>query len=91
MQTPTLAQIEDGLAKGLALVSALAPLAGLAGPAGVAAGAAIGAVADAAAKIVKAVESDATIIAGGDPTTIRALQAQIQAQNDQLSSEVDAS
>ncbi len=87
----TLAQVEAALTQGLTLISQLAPLAALGGPAAGAIGVTVGAIAGAAAKIVTQVENDATIIAGGDLTQIKALQAQIQAQNDQLATQIDAS
>lgn len=87
----TLAQVEAALNQGLTLISQLAPLASLGGPAAGAIGVTVGAIAGAAEKIVAQVENDATVIAGGDPTAIRALQAQIQAENDKLAAQVDAS
>lgn len=88
----TLDDIEAFMAKGLDYVQALAPLAGaLAGPAGIAIGETISKVAATASAVLTAVEADASIIASGDPTRIRDLQAQIQAENDTLAGQIDAS
>lgn len=88
----TLAEIEAALEKGLEFIQQLAPLAGsLGGPAGVAIGNTVSTVAGAASDILLQVEGDAVIIAGGDLTKIRALQAQLQAANAGLAGQVDAS
>lgn len=88
----TLAEIEEALEKGLEYVQALAPIAGaLGGPAGVAIGETVAKVAGAASAILTAVENDAVIIASGDPTRIRALQQALQAENDTLAAQIDAS
>lgn len=87
----TLAQAESVLATGLAYVQELAPLAALAGPEGAAIGATVGQIASTASTVLAAVESDAAIIASGDLTKIRALEAQLQAANVTLGAQVDAS
>lgn len=87
-----LSDVEAALQQGLQYIQALAPLAGsLGGPAGVAIGETVSKVAGTAATILAAVEADGTIIASGDPTRIRALQQAIQAENDTLAAQVDAS
>jgi hypothetical protein len=83
-----LAQVENALETGLVLVQKLAPLAALGGPAAGAIGEVVSKLAGAAAQIVPAVENDATIIAGGDPAQIRALQAQLQQQNVALAQQI---
>ena len=86
-----LGQIENALEKGLELVQQLAPLAALGGPAAAAIGTTVSSVAATAQAVVQAVEADATIIASGDTARIKALQTQLQAENDALDSQLDAS
>lgn len=87
----TLAQVESALESGLDLVSELAPLAALGGPAAASIGATVGQIAGAAAAIVTAVSNDETIIAGGDVSSIQALQAQLEAANTELAAQIAAS
>lgn len=88
----TLAEIENALTTGLTYVQALAPLAGaLGGPAGAAAATIVETIATETANIVGQVEGDAEIIASGDLTRIRALQAELQSQNAALAAQIAAS
>jgi hypothetical protein len=87
----TLADIEKYLDQGLKLVQQVAPLAALGGPAAGAWGAVVANVAGTADGLLVAVESDAAIIATGDVTKIKALQAQLQAENAKLAAQIAAS
>ena len=88
----TLSEIEAALEQGLGYVQALAPLAGsLGGPAGIAIGNAVSQAAGVASAILTQVEGDATIIASGDLTKIRALEVSLQAENAALIAQVAAS
>lgn len=86
-----LAKAEKALSTGLILVQDLAPLAALGGPSAGAIGATVAQVAGLANALVTEAESDATVLASGDLTQIKALQAQLQDQDAALASQVDAS
>lgn len=81
-------EIEDFLDKGLKIVQQVAPLASLGGPAAGAWGQVVANVAGTADGLLSGVEADATIIASGDTTKIKALQAQLQAENAALNQKV---
>lgn len=87
----TLDQAEAALETALVLTQKLAPLASVFGPAGAAAGATIASIAQLGATVLAEVSSDATIIASGDLTRIRALQASLQTENAALAQEIAAS
>lgn len=88
----TLAEAEAALETGLAYIQALAPLAGsLSGPTGAAIARTVTEVASTASAVLAEVEADAAIIAGGDLTKIRALEADLQTENVQLGAKVDES
>ncbi|HEY5411106.1 MAG TPA: hypothetical protein VIJ94_10315 [Caulobacteraceae bacterium] len=86
-----LQQIESALETGLKYVQEIAPLAALGGPAAAAIGATVAQVAGMATEVLTAVENDAAIIASGDLTKIRALEASLQAENKQLAAQIAAS
>lgn len=88
----TLAEAEAALETGLAYIQALAPLAGsLGGPTGAAIARTVTEVASTASAVLAEVEADAAIIAGGDLTKIRSLEADLQTENVQLGAKVDES
>lgn len=87
----TLAEVEAALEQGLTFVQLLSPIAALGGPAAGSVGTIVGNIAGLAATLLPQIENDATIIASGDTTKIKALQVQLQAQNAILAAQIDAS
>lgn len=87
----TLAEIEAAIETALATAEKLAPLGAVFGPVGAAAGAAIAGLAALGEKLLAEIAPEAEIIASGDLTRIRALQASLQAQNAVLAGQVAAS
>jgi hypothetical protein len=79
------------LEKGLEIAQEAAPFAALGGPAAAAIGETIGSLAGLAEKVLPQLEADATIIASGDTTKIKALQAQLQAENASFAQQIAAS
>jgi multidrug efflux pump subunit AcrA (membrane-fusion protein) len=86
-----LASIEEALEKGLEYVQALAPLAGVFGPAAGAIGQTVSTIAAGAKAVLDEIEADVEVIASGDLDRIRALQAQLQAENAALGAQIAAS
>lgn len=86
-----ISQIEDFLDRGLKIVEQVAPLASLGGPAAGAWGQVVANVAGTADNLLSGIEADATIIASGDTTKIKALQQSLQAENAKLNAQVLAS
>lgn len=86
-----LADIEAALETGLSYVQKLAPLAALGGPAAAAIGGTVATIAETASTVLAQVEGDAAIIASGDLTRIRELEKALQADNDALAAQIDAS
>ena len=87
----TLEGVEAAVNLGLNLVTELAPLADVGGPTAAAAGVLAANIASGLETVISAAENDATIIAGGDITKIKALQAQLQAANAAMQPQLDAS
>jgi hypothetical protein len=83
--------LESFAEQALALVAKAAPLATIGGPEAGAIGGMVGQVAETLDLLITNASGDAAIIAGGDLTKIRALQAQLQAENAELASQIAAS
>lgn len=74
-----------------ALVVQVAPLGGVAGPQGALIGKLVGAGAQFAEEALKHAQDASTVASASDLATIEALTATIQAENDGLAAQIDAS
>lgn len=83
--------LESFAEQALALVAKAAPLASIGGPEAGAIGLLVGQAASTLDLLVTNASGDAAIIASGDLTKIRALQAELQIQNAELASQIVAS
>jgi hypothetical protein len=89
--TTTVEAVENALNGGLQLIEKLAPLASLGGPTAASIGTIVAELATVASNILAQVESDASIIAGGNLAAIQALAQKLQAANAKLAAQIAAS
>lgn len=82
------AAIRAALTQGLALVRALEPVASAGGPAAAQTAAIVGALAETAQNALARIDDAAVVVAAEDETAIRAILADLQAENDRLAAAI---